>query len=293
MAIEFHCTSCQQKIRVADAAAGKRGKCPHCAAAVQVPSAAAPTASQPAAATITFACPGCQRTINAPASLAGKKVKCPHCQSVLVVGSGQPAAPQSTPSPSGLQPLGGADDLFADLPAAPQLAPAPLSPASNPLGYTPSAAPLGAMPGPNPYASPNPYAPATGYGTPAASGQRAPLKLMIPAIAMIAIAVLTIGAVAVTGLNAFFTPVPDRFAGPDGGTAYRIGQLIGFVFSVLINIGVIAGGVQMIRLRGFDTARGGAVAACVPLCSLLCLNMPFGIWALIVLYQPDVKRLFR
>jgi hypothetical protein len=76
-------------------------------------------------------------------------------------------------------------------------------------------------------------------------------------------------------------------------TAYKMGRATAGLLMVLINVGVIAGGIQMIRLRGWNTARGGAVAACVPCFSALCLNVPFGIWALIVLFQPDVRRMFK
>lgn len=334
MAIEFHCNTCQQQIRVGDGAAGKRGKCPHCGAVVQVPGAAplaaSATATRPhsaAAASVSFACPGCQKTITAPASLAGRKGKCPHCQVVLVVGGGLGMAPHSAttnsvrqplgsdgleplptagagdplgsgllPPGSGLAPLGAVDDLFAGLPAAPQLSTAPLpsaqyGAANNPLGFAATASPLGATPAPNPYASPNAYA------TP-----RAPVKLMIPAIGMIVISVISIGWLGLITINALLTPLPNQFAQANGPeeearrAGYKLGRTVGIIVMPigggLLNIAAIAGAIQMLRLRGFDTARGGAIAACVPFCSLACLNMPFGIWALIVLYQPDVKRLF-
>lgn len=316
MSIEFHCTSCQQQIRVADAAEGKRGKCPHCGVAVQVPPAAAAMAGTAAVAKVSFACPSCQRTINAPASLAGKKGKCPHCNTVLIVGGGPIPAPGIQSLGNGLEPLssslggsvvtpglglapladplsslGRTEDLFASLPAAPQ-PPSTTLPASNPLGYTPSASPLGVMSSSNPYASPA-LGGMGGEFDQYATRRQAPLKLKIPAIAMIIVAVLTIGVMLVTGINALSSPLPPHITNsPSGGTPYRLGQMTAFIVVILINVGVIGGAVQMLRLRGFDTARGGAVAACVP-CSLACLNIIFGIWALIVIYQPDVRRLFR
>jgi hypothetical protein len=344
MTIEFHCHSCQQLVRVAATAAGKRGKCPHCGTVVQIPSAAPPAAAtrpSPTAAakpaTVSFPCPGCQRTINAPAALAGKKGKCPHCQTVFVVGGGTPAAPSApapalgglqplgdaglqplgdvglqpldssrgAPSnplgPAGLAPLGAADDLFASLPVSSQPPLNPLPTAPSPLGYTPSAAPFASAPASSAFVAPNPYASPAGYGMPAGGGYRrpayAPVKLMIPAIAMLVIAVISIGWLGYTMVSSLLAPMPPQFAAKADNPGYKAGYVTSIIVvpgvGILINIGVIAGAIQMIRLRGWDTARGGAVAACMPFCSLACLNMPFGIWALVVLFQPDVKRLFQ
>ena len=49
--ISFPCGSCGQTVRTPMSAAGKKGKCPHCQAVVQIPGAAAPAAPKPAAAT--------------------------------------------------------------------------------------------------------------------------------------------------------------------------------------------------------------------------------------------------
>jgi hypothetical protein len=49
MAIEFHCPYCTAAIRVPDAAAGKRGKCPKCATRLLVPAVAVPDPLDPLA----------------------------------------------------------------------------------------------------------------------------------------------------------------------------------------------------------------------------------------------------
>jgi hypothetical protein len=142
------------------------------------------------------------------------------------------------------------------------------------------------------------------FGMQQAPGRRAPVKLMIPAIGMIVVAVLSIGWLGFVTISAMMTPLPPEMMGPANNpqedarrAGYKLGRAAGIIVwplgGTLLNIAAIAGAVQMIRLRGFDTARGGALAACVPCCSLACLNMVFGIWALIVLYQPDVRRLFQ
>jgi hypothetical protein len=324
MAIEFACTTCRQTVRVGDAAAGKKGKCPHCATILQIPQAAGtanPPAPQTPAAKISFPCPGCGKSMAAPAALAGKRGKCPQCQTVFVVGGGPAVTSQPAAALDGLQPLSegdlsplsslGGGDLFADLPPAPTLAPAPLTSLVNPLGVSPSAwsaplpGPAGGPYAPNPYASPSPYASGGVYGAPIASGYAPgpPVKLMIPAIGLIGIAILSLGWIALSTLNALLTPMPDQFAAQGNAPeaeAARMGYMIGYVVAVAglplvggpLNIGVIFGAIQMLRMKGWGTAKAGAMAAIVP-CSLCCLNMPLGIWALVVLNQPDVRRQFR
>ncbi|MCU0880274.1 MAG: hypothetical protein MUF06_21080 [Pirellulaceae bacterium] len=367
MPIEFACSSCRQTVRVADAAAGKKGKCPKCGTILDIPlaSPAAPAASPAAPArpksaaasapqpvsnpaakpaaqgapkptakvsgnNVSFPCPSCAKPIVAPAALTGKKGKCPHCQAKVVIGGVSP------PETDGLQPLGpddlaplgpgdlaplggGTGDLFADLPPLGGPAnspfggqPLPNTPPLNPLGAAPS--PLGTAygapspyggpaPSTNPYASPSPYGGSPYGGSPyggAGHSGGAPAKLMIPAIGLIVISTLTILGMLFQSvmlvLNATQMPAFQRAQGPEAQGAiagYLIGSVVGIILGLIVNGVVIAGAVKMIRLQSWDTAKSAATLAIVPCCSLLCLNMPLGIWALIVLNQPDVKRLFR
>ncbi len=132
------------------------------------------------------------------------------------------------------------------------------------------------------------------YGRPTV----APAKLMVPAILLLLFAVISIGWMGISALGAVFTPMPPP--PPEFDEATRAGYQAVYWASVIViplvaiflNFFVIAGAIQMIRLKGLGMAKGGAMAAIVPCCSVLCLNMPFGIWALVVLNQPDVKRMF-
>ena len=104
MAIEFACPSCQQMVKTADASAGRKGKCPHCGAVVQIPAPAdkprraanlSPPASEPSPkratahaappGTIEFTCTACGRQVRTPVNAAGKKGKCPHCRAVVEI----------------------------------------------------------------------------------------------------------------------------------------------------------------------------------------------------------------
>jgi hypothetical protein len=328
MAIEFGCTSCRQLVRVGDNAAGKKGKCPHCGTILQIPGPAPSPGPAPAASpTISFPCPGCGKTMKAPAALAGKRGKCPHCQTMFVVGGGPVAAPvyprmqplgagDLTPLDEGfgpvdgipgLAPLGGpgAADLFAGLqPLPPQGQPLAGSPFANPLGAP--AHGFGDLP-PQPVM--NPYAPLGGrYGAAMGGGYAkpagmAPVKLLIPAIGMAFIAVLSLGWIALSTMNSLLQPMPDfdaQFGNRPDAEAVQMGAKFGYYTAIILfplvggvlNIVVLAGAVQMMRLKGWEMAKAGAMAAIFPCCSLLCLNMPLGIWALIVLNQPDVRRQF-
>ncbi len=130
--IEFHCQSCNKLVRTPASVAGKRGKCPHCQALMDIPShstlkpqaglAAAPAKNQagakraaktgparaPAKGGVEFDCPSCNKLVRTPAGSQGKKGKCPHCGLVLRIPSSsspsparQPVSKPATTSPDG------------------------------------------------------------------------------------------------------------------------------------------------------------------------------------------------
>jgi hypothetical protein len=69
--------SCGKTLRVADEHAGKRVKCPACAASLTVPGGGAPPPADPD--TVRFSCPSCGKEMQARAEHAGKKARCPAC----------------------------------------------------------------------------------------------------------------------------------------------------------------------------------------------------------------------
>jgi hypothetical protein len=64
---------------------------------------------------------------------------------------------------------------------------------------------------------------------------------------------------------------------------------------VLGSLLILLGGIAMCRLRGYGLAMTGSITAAIGLCSMncFCLSLPFGIWAIIVLINSDVKAAFR
>ncbi len=86
---------------------------------------------------------------------------------------------------------------------------------------------------------------------------------------------------------------------PGGSQQDRIIQMfsggIGMVFALLgllVNSVVIFGAMKMKALTGYTLAMTAAILAIVP-CSCCCLNIPFGIWSLVVLLDSNVKAAFR
>ena len=78
------------------------------------------------------------------------------------------------------------------------------------------------------------------------------------------------------------------------GSAYAI---IFFPIVSLISIAaspiIIFGGIQMLRARRYSVALVAAILALIPLTSVCCIpGIPIGIWALIVLRNPEVKAAF-
>ena len=57
---------------------------------------------------------------------------------------------------------------------------------------------------------------------------------------------------------------------------------------------VLIASIQMMRLRGHGLAVAGSVLAMLNLGNLCCiLGLPFGIWSLLVLMRPDVRKAFQ
>lgn len=57
---------------------------------------------------------------------------------------------------------------------------------------------------------------------------------------------------------------------------------------------IIAGAINMLRLRNYKTAKSAAILCMLPICTAgFIFGIPFGLWALIVLNRPAVKTAFR
>lgn len=138
------------------------------------------------------------------------------------------------------------------------------------------------------------------------SDHQAAGKLKAPGIALIvvgALGLLLMGAYAVLTLIAFSSGAPGFEPPPEmTDEAEKTGFYIGaygavavIILNTILQILVILGGVAMIRAKGRGMAYTGCILSVIPcLSSSLCLfGIPFGVWGLVVLSDPNVKRLFK
>lgn len=246
---------------------------------------------------IEFSCPSCQAKIRTPDNTAGKSARCPKCSTVITI-----------PSPSGAgSPPPGFSQPPAQWPPANPLG-APLgAPAGNPLG----APPPGASPNPfgdrqagsfgpapvNPYAAPNPIGAYGQYKPPAISREAVRPKLLGPAIGLTLFSVLGLGFMSMVALGMAIDPdaildeAPQDPAEQAGFYGFFFVYFIGGLLTRLIQI---AGAIALFRVRWYGVAMAGLICALLPCdvyCCIFCL--PFGIWGLIVLNNPQVKAAFQ
>ncbi len=242
-------------LALADSAAGKRALCPSCETEFRVPEPQAPLAvdaQRPGTSPPDplVRCPACERTLAYDPVLAGQAIICPTCGRRLRM-----------PGPG---------EQVVDLGAA----------AGQPPGRRPAttatASPFPNF-GENPYASrptPVPLQPRP--------SERMPLYSAAGAILMIfSSAGLFFG-----GLYLLLLMFGGAFM------ASPIEFLIALLVMMLAGLShalTIAGGLQMILRRNLLLARIGAWAALYPcgMCSIL--QVPFAIWALVLLYRSSAR----
>ena len=148
-----------------------------------------------------------------------------------------------------------------------------------------------------------PTPPAGGAVPPAAAGPRpAPIapentpvsrpgKIVAPAVGLMVGALWKLFS-AVTGL--FFVSGHNRWLDPMFGN-FGIGSFSGMAsvslvfFKVIPGLLILFGAFQMLRLRSYAWAMAAAILSIIA-CSLI--GLPVGIWAVIILLQPDVQETF-
>jgi hypothetical protein len=144
------------------------------------------------------------------------------------------------------------------------------------------------------YAAPAGYQSGT-YGGGARTG--APVGVILPAIAMIVAAVPSLLLAMAFFIPPIFAtepgPVPPDIDPATWNIAMRVLPIIFLLICLLWYGGTIFGAVQMMRLRSMGAAKTAAILSIFP-CSLFGIfGVAIGIWALVVLQQPQTKRMFR
>jgi hypothetical protein len=208
-------------------------------------------------------CPSCGRKLAVPDSLLGSSVRCPHCRGEFTI----PALADASPPAEGELPR---DEREAE-----------------------------GVPRPDERPSPEEDEP----GVPEEEGfrDRAADRFRLrtdvrpvvlgPTIALLVTGILgTLASVAV-----FFFSLLTM--GARGSDAYALGKLMGCCASVVgvpLGILVTIGATLMMQRRGYGMAMTACIAAMLLVPGLCCLlGIPFGIWGLVVLARPDVKKAFR
>lgn len=75
-------------------------------------------------------------------------------------------------------------------------------------------------------------------------------------------------------------------------TPEYIQNAVGSALGLTLDFLILIGGLKMHGLRGRSLAIAGAICAVIPVNSCCCIGIPLGIWALVVLFDPNVKAAF-
>lgn len=152
------------------------------------------------------------------------------------------------------------------------------------------------------YQPPQPPPPPSygGYMPPPSGGSAIGGKVAGPAITIMILAGVTIAfSLLRLLLLLLFPDFAQRFGGggDDMAALRQIGEKVGvFVVlsSLLINVIAFVGALKMKSLQSHTLAMVSAILIMIPCnCPCCILGIPAGIWALVVLMNPDVKAAFR
>lgn len=152
----------------------------------------------------------------------------------------------------------------------------------------------------------------SGSGPYSGSGRRGPSGAAIsaPGIALIIVAIVgLLVSIVFLGLSIFqLFNINQQIAEIGRGrnlTSYQQGRVVGLytghivrtvflAINMLMQFLILAGGVCMITKRNYQIAMTASIVSLIPICSPVCvLGIPFGIWALVMLSNKNVKKSFR
>jgi hypothetical protein len=234
---------------------------------------------------IEFRCIACRKLLRVGDADVGKKARCPDCGAIQGVESPLAEASDSDPAAGTAHWPGRPGDpgTFSDGPTP--FAPSPAGPSGNPF-HEPS--PSGAV---NPYASPS-LASATQPLTGPAARLQAEHKVRPPAFAMLVVSTLSLALQLLVAIAVGF-----RFTGVGIGADAGL-VLLQFLLPLGIHAIILLGAWEMLHLRRYALAVTASVLAMIPCVGLTfggmcCLvSLPVGIWSIVVLNDPLVKRVF-
>jgi predicted Zn finger-like uncharacterized protein len=204
-------------------------------------------------------CPGCGAKVRVPESLLGKSVKCPKCQSVFTAENPEP----------------GFEEVAEDEPRPRRRRPAPDEEYDD-RGDDYDDRPRRRRGGRRSNASSAVAAPAIG--------------LLISGIIGLLLALLGIA----VGIIALATGAGKQMGAPGGGdpTAFLVGRVAGSVLNLALSGIMVSGSMKMKRLESRGAAKTACILGMLPCAGCCLIGLPFGIWGLVALNNPDVDRAF-
>jgi DNA-directed RNA polymerase subunit RPC12/RpoP len=224
---------------------------------------------------IEFYCSGCQSKLRTPDGSAGKGARCPNCGNIELVP--EASAPSAPPDP--IPPVAEGFPVHGDHESAKPNSGNPFSSLPQPGSDNPFAGRQASM---NPYA----VRPASSY-VPRVDAHTAKNKLLAPAILLAIFNALALVFCLFGVLGFSMEVVENRLESDDVFGILVIG--IGLMTSVLGLFGAIC----MLRMKGYGMAVAGSIGSILSGLACCLLPMGFGIWALVILMDTDVKRFFR
>lgn len=210
------------------------------------------------------ACPSCSRQLRVPDELLGKQVKCPSCQTIFTAEAPEPAPPPPPPVEPEPVPLE---------PAAPEYAPNPFATAHNEFEGIDRRSSFD-----------NDRRPAFDDDRRRDVMQR----VMGPTLALMIVKGMTMMLLGLPLLGSLVTIITAR---NDGAIIGGLVQGFLIVASLVIDFLVIYGALQMRQLRSHGWGMAACILAIIPHACCL-FSLPFGIWGLVVLNDPEVRRAF-
>ena len=143
----------------------------------------------------------------------------------------------------------------------------------------------------NPFKAPIPEKSARGP----AAVVRAPATALV-VVASIALVLGTLGLLAdvVLVASGAIAALEARNEGPISKETTVVVRTIWGILLLIASSFVLYGGIRMRDLQSHGVARAAAIVAMIPLLGPCCvLGIPFGIWALITIEKPEVRKAFR
>ncbi len=250
--MQIPCPSCRLSLALPDDAVGRKAQCPSCQAVFLV--AAGPIAPEPAIVsadrTDAVSCPGCDRRLAFGQTTAGQVIICPSCSRRVRMPT---ASEMSRDGRTTTQSSAEAQPGFELLSTPPQ--------PTMRRGAGPYEAPM----------TPGSYAAQTNYAIPGRF-------LLVMSSLNLAMDILW-GTFMTIGLLA-----PGNNQGDIGGVI----MMFGWVTTSLLAHGLtFYAGLKMTQRRSLAMARIGAIVGIIPCGVCAVLQIPFGIWATVVLFNSN------